>query len=448
VKVVVVGGGVAGLTCALALRERGHEVIVVEREAQAGGKVRTERVGPWQVEWGPAGVLDNVPETMALFARVGVEPIVSSDASRRRFVVRDGRLRELPDSPPKLLVTRTLTVGEKLRLIGELRVPKRVTDGDETLAEFARRRFGADLAARFVEPIVSGVYAGDYARLSAASAFPRLVELERAHGSLLRGMVALERERRRAGLPRKPARLTTLRGGMGALPRALAARLDGALRTGEEALAIERAPSGLAVRTPSGALAADRVVLALPPDDAARLARPLDAAIADAYAAIPSVGVVAVSLGYARADVGHPLDGFGFLAPRAEKLRVLGVIWMTSAFPSAGQAPDGHVLLRCLIGGAHDPAAPALSDEELTAIAREGLRATLGLAAQPRFVHVLRWASAIAQYEVGHAARSAIVDERGRAIGLHACGAALHGVGVNDVIRDGLAVAERISTSG
>jgi oxygen-dependent protoporphyrinogen oxidase len=450
VKVVVVGGGVAGLSCALALAERGVEVTVLEREPVAGGKVGTAHLrdaggGAWQVERGPAGVLDNAPATTRLYERLNLssEVVVSDDAARHRFVLKNGRLREVSPSP-KILLSPLLPWSAIWHLLREPKAPPPPQGVDETVAEFVRRRLGGEIAAGLAEPMVSGIFAGDYARLSVASAFPRLVEMERAHGSLLRGMRAMARERKAQGKPRETARLTSLRGGMAKLPEALARALGDRLRTGVAALSLERSGAGWTVRSGEGTLAVDRVVLALPSDEAAELVKPLDAAMAEAYQGIPMAGVAAVALGYARGDVAHPLKGFGFLVPRREGVRLLGSIWMTSTFPDGGQAPEGHVLLRCMLGGAHDPAAAELSDDELAAIARDGLAGAIGLTIPPRFVHVQKWRRGIAQYEVGHARRAALIEERGRAMALYATGAALRGVGVNDVIREAGVIAERI----
>jgi protoporphyrinogen/coproporphyrinogen III oxidase len=450
VKVVVVGGGVAGLTCALALADRGHEVTCLEREAAAGGKVGTARVndgaGQWLVERGPAGVLDNSPPTQELYQRLNLssEVVISDDAARKRFLMRGRRLRLVPASPA-ILFSSVLPWSAKWRLIREPKAPPPPAGVDETVAEFARRRLGDEIAAGLAEPMVSGVFAGDYSRLSIASAFPRVVEMERTHGSLLRAMMAMEKARKADGRPREPVRLTSLRGGMGSLPAALAGALGDRLRTKASVHQLLRSGSGWTVQTDAGPLSADRVVLALPSDEAAELVKPIDAALSDAYSAIPLAGVVAVALGWARADVKHPLDGFGFLVPRREGVRVLGSIWMSSTFPSGQQAPDGHVLLRCMLGGAHDPAALELSDDELVAAAREALGLAIGLTIPPRFVNVQRWRRGIAQYEVGHAGRVATIEERARALGLLPTGSALRGVGVNDVIREARAAAERLT---
>jgi oxygen-dependent protoporphyrinogen oxidase len=445
-KVAVVGGGVAGLLCALRLRQRGHDPIVFEREAIAGGKVRTERVGEWQLELGPAALTDNAPPTQGLFRELDLAPaiITSSEAARRRYLLREGRLRELPDSPPKLLFSRALSLGDRWRLLREPAAPSAPPGVDESVGELARRRLGPELASRVVEPMVSGVFAGDYDRLSAASAFPRLVALEREHGSLLKALVALERARR-ANSETAVTRLQSLRGGMGALSEALALRLGDSLHVRAEVIAVERDSDGLMVRTASGPVRVDRVILALPPEEAAGVCRPLDPGLADAYGAIPTCGIASVSLGYARPEVAHPLDGFGFLVPRVEGVRLLGALFVTSTFPSLPQAPAGQVLIRCMIGGAHDPQAADLDDQALVEVAREGLSHALGLGATPRFTHVVRWRRGIAQYLIGHRQRVATIEQRGAQLGLYATGAALRGVGVHDVVRDANAVVERLA---
>ena len=435
------------MSCALALADRGHEVVVLEREAEPGGKVRSTRVGEWLVELGPAGILDNEPATQTLLQRLNLSSLVvpSDDGARHRYLLRGTKLREVPVSPTRFITSSIMSLSAKWHVVREPKAPPAPSGVDETIAEFARRRLGDEIAETIVEPMVTGVVAGDYARLSIASVFPKLVELEREHGSVLKGLIAAERARKADGTPRHAMKLTTLKGGMGALTSALGAALGDRLRCGVDVQALERRGDGVVVRTATGPVEADRAVLALPPDDAARVMRQFDAPTADAYAAIPSPGVVAVALGYARSDVTHPLDGFGFLVARKERVRLLGSIWMTSTFPTAEQAPAGSVILRCMLGGTHDPGAVDLSDEELVGVARDGLRTAIGLTIAPRFQHVARWRRGIAQYEVGHATRVALIESRGPALGLYHTGAALRGVGVNDVIRDATLLAERLT---
>ena len=440
--IIVVGGGVAGMATALGLRDAGKKVLVLERAPHAGGKVTTVRDGDWRVELGAMGVLDDTPATQALLTRLGLDAQIvhASDDAKRRYLVRDGLMQAVPASPPKLLGSKLLRAGEKLRLLAEV-FSRRSTVDDEPLADFLRRHVGRSLADAVVDAIPASVYAGDWTKLSTKSAFPKLWELDAKHGSLLRGMVAAERERKRAGLGR--GRLMTLQGGMGTLPTTLAATLGDDLRTGAVVDAVERKGGELGVRSDGTWLPAERVVLAVPAPDAARLVAGLDAEMTDAFGAIPMNRIAAVTLGFRRADVRHALDGVGCLIPRAEGERLLGTLWMTSVFPVAGQAPADHVNLRSMIGGSTDPAAFDLDDQSLIEACLSSLRRHLG-AGTPVFTRVDRWAEAIAQYEVGHSKLVETIESRGERLGVYSTGAALRGVGVNDVVREARALTARL----
>ena len=201
-RVAVIGGGVSGLACGLALRDRARErgldlqVTVFEKEAQPGGNLRTLNRDGWQFEWGPNGFLDNEPATLRLVDRLGLRPrlLRSSDATRRRFLLVNGRLEEIPLSPKAFLGSRMLSLRGKLRLAGELLVPARKDLGraaadpstDETIDRFGERRLGREFADIMLDPMVKGVFGGEAKRLSLAAAFPRMVELEKNHGGLFR----------------------------------------------------------------------------------------------------------------------------------------------------------------------------------------------------------------------------------------------------------------------
>jgi oxygen-dependent protoporphyrinogen oxidase len=449
VRIAVIGGGVGGLTAALTLRDRGHEVIVFEAEATVGGKVRTEMQGLWRVELGPTALSEGAPSTQSLLHRLGLESevILSEEEACHRFVFRQGRLRELPTSPPKLLFSRALSASAKLRLLREMRVPPSSPNLEESVAEFARRRFGAEIAEYIAEPMATGVFAGDYERLSLRAAFPKVAELEQQHGSLLRALRARARERRASGVPRRREHLLSLKGGLEHLPRALHRELGNAVRLSAPVSALRRIGMQWELRTKGERVVVDRVLLAIPASNAAPLLSSVDEEMSITLSGIVEVGIACVSLGYRRTDlVGVPV-GFGFLVPKREGPRLLGAVFVSDVFPTAPQAPSGHALLRCMLGGARDPFALELEDEELVALARADLEKTTGLRHPPRFSHVVRWRSAIAQYEFGHADRIARLEARGRALGLGFAGAAFHGVGVNDVIADALPAAERLLKS-
>ncbi len=444
-KVLVVGAGPAGLSTAFALSERGVDVTVLERSATIGGRVRTLRSGGYALELGPAGILDDAPDTQALLRRLGEaapRTITASAAVSRRWILRGGRLRALPTGLGSLLFGDALSLGERVALLREPFVP-RASVPDETVAAFARRRFGDSLARGLAQPMVVGVFGGDYEHLELVSAFPKVAALEQDHGGVLRGLRAEASARRRAGQAR--ARLTTFAGGMGALPTALGARLGERVRLGAEVVGLERSQGRTRVRLQDGELLeADRIVLAGAPDEALPLLAPLDAALSELLRAIPMSAIASVSLAWRREELAHALDGFGLLVPMGEGRKTIGVLFMTSIFPDAAQAPAGEVLLRVMLGGPNDPGLHALDDESILRFARDEVGALLGATTPPRFAHLQRWPRAIPQYVVGHAARALEIEARLATLDAHLVGTSLHGVGVNDVLRDAARLVDRL----
>jgi oxygen-dependent protoporphyrinogen oxidase len=462
-RIVVVGAGISGLAAAHAVAERAPdlELLVVEAEGAPGGKVRTVREEGFVVEGGPNGFLDDAPGTLALAERVGLGARVvrASDESARRWVWLRGALRRIPEGPGALLRSDVLSWPAKLRLALEPLVPRRRGEADESVLAFARRRLGAEAADALVAPMVGGIYAGDAAALSVGAAFPKIVALERAHGSLVLGAIARMRARRAearagvagatgradAGAPRLQTgpvgRLTSFQQGLAELPARLAERLGRFVRTAAPARRVARDGARWTVELADGTVEpAAAVVLAVPADAAARLCADLPAPLVAPLAAIPLAPVGVVALGFERAAVAHPLDGFGFLVAPGEGLRILGCLFDSTIWP--GRAPAGRVLLRAIVGGARDPGALDLDDDALTALVREDLRAALDLRAEPVYRRLFRWPRGIPQYALGHAARVAAADRAAATLpGLVLAGNSLRGVAFNACIEAAPAAA-------
>lgn len=450
-QIIVVGAGISGLTVAHRLaRDAGDRVAVTVLEAaeRPGGTIRSQRIDGFLCEAGPQGLLGNAPDTVAIIRELGLEPVESSRAARRRYLFRGGRLRPLPASPASAVASDVISWKAKLRVGAEPFIRKGIAE-DESIEAFAARRFGREVAGALVDPMVSGIYAGDAARLSMRAAFPAIWDLERRYGSLVRGMFAKARRSSAADGPRA-GRLISFADGIEALPQGLARSLGDRIRTSHDVIGLRRVASRDAtsgqwrVLTASGVeLDADHVVIAGHPSIAARLMRAFDEEVCALLESIPSAPVAVLALGYPRVSIDHRLDGFGFLAPRGEGLRTLGVLWESSIFP--GRAPDNHVLLRAIIGGAHDPDAVKLDDAELLRAVTGDLRRTLSIAAAPRFTHIVRHCQGIPQCTLGHAARLArLEDLLGRWPGLHLTGWGYRGVSVNQSIADAVRVAANI----
>ncbi len=450
--VAIIGAGVAGLSVAHEIRTRapGLDLIVLEPRERTGGNVRTEIYDGYTCEWGAVGFLDNAPDTLRLVREIGLEPrlLPSSDTARRRYIYRNGRLHEVPTSPASFLTSPLISARAKARLLGEpFAGGPRVAD--ESIASFAARRIGPEAAAIMIDSMVSGIYAGDAAALSLRACFPRMWEMERDHGSLFRAMLATRKKRKTGDAMGAPAgRLTSFERGMTELVEALTRSLGASIQTSSPVLEL-RPPAtsgGFWIATPGRQIVADAVVLAGPASESADLVRQFGLGLSSALRSIPTAPLAVACLGYDAAQVTAdrgPLDGFGFLVPRSEKMRTLGALWESSIY--ANRAPAGKALLRVMIGGAHDPNVLELDDEGLFAVVRSDLRTTMGLRVAPEMVRIIRHPRGIPQYTIGHLDRlDRIETELQRYPGLFVAGNSYRGVSINDCIAQAGSIAERV----
>jgi oxygen-dependent protoporphyrinogen oxidase len=465
-RVVVVGGGIAGLSAAHAAVARGREVgrpvavTVLERASRFGGNLRTELAGGFLFDAGPDSWVASKPHATALVRELGLGGAIieTNPLTRRFFIAWGGRLHSVPEGlvlgvPTRLAplaLSRLFSPGGKLRMAFEPLVRARRFEGDddESIADFARRRLGREAAERLVAPLLGGISAGDADDLSIRASFPQLVAMEREHGSLVRGMRAAALARAEAaatpaagGAAKAASAFLTLAGGVGELPRALVERLraDGVtLRDGVGVRSMRRSRDAWALEVEHGErIEADAVVISVRPPAAATLLASLDGAVAQDLASIPCGSTTTVFLGYRRADVAHPLDGVGFVVPRAMRRPLLAGTWVSSKWE--GRAPEGHVLVRAFLGGAWGQGVLEQGDDALVSLARGELRALMGLDAEPVVSRVFRFAEASPQMRVGHLALIARVRERLAKLGreIQVAGGGYDGVGIPDCIRQG-----------
>jgi len=450
-KVVVIGAGISGLVTAYRLQQAGHEVTVLEAEGRAGGTIGSSRERGCLVEAGPNSTLDTSPLIAPLLDAVGLagERIEARAEAKNRFVVRAGRLLALPMSPPALVATPLFSLGAKLALLREPFIGRAPAEAEETVAQFVRRRLGAEFLDYAINPFVAGVYAGDPERLSVRAAFPRLHELEQRYGSLIRGQIVGARERRRnPERSKQTAAMFSFRAGMQALPDALAARLD-RLRLATRATELARDPRGdwtVGAEGPGGREEhrARSVVLAVPAYAASRLVRALSSAAADVLDAIVYPPVASVVSAYERAAVAHPLDGFGFLVPARERRGILGTIFSSTLFEN--RAPEDTALLTTFVGGMRQPELAQQDEDAILAAVHDELARLVGAARAPRWAKVRRWARAIPQYTVGHLDRMETLARAEQALpGAFFCANYRGGISVADCIKSGHAMAERVA---
>ncbi len=461
-RVAVIGGGIAGLSAAWWLRSimreagRRHELVVYEQQDVCGGAARTTNVAGLSLEHGPNGWLSGEPLMARLIAELGLTPqLCQADAAaKNRFLFTGGRLHRVPTTPGQFLKTALLGPAEKLRVGMEYFVPRRSDDADETIFEFGCRRLGRGFTDTLLDPMVSGVFAGDIRRLSLPATFPVMRSMEREYGGLFRALFSRRRSaRQRDGrMHDEPARggpagpsgtLTTLQGGVGLLTQTLANRLQPHIRRHCEVTAVAHEHDRFVVQARGRAEGFDAVVMAVPAWRAGAIVEPLDRKLAETLRDIPFAGVTVVCHAYPENVLSARLSGFGYLIPRRDRIRALGCLWTSSIFPH--QAPPGTVLLRTIFGGAHDPDVLALPDERLQELAADVTRAALGLHAPPVHCRIFRHPLGIAQYTLGHRERIAQIDRVCDALpGLAFVGASYRGVSLNRCVRDAGTVAPRV----
>ena len=473
-RIAIIGGGIAGLSAAWTLEKarRAGEPIeyhLFEAAGRLGGVISSETIDGCVVEGGPDSFLTEKPAAAALCRELGLadQLLPSNDGERRTWIVVKNRLIPLPDGlmfmvPTKLIptaLTRLFSWSTKLHMAREYLFPPAPATEDESVADMTRRHFGQETVDRLVSPLLSGVYGGDASELSVRAVLPRMVTMEKEHGSLTRAMLAA---RKTPAAPRKSATprslFTTLRDGMKLMVDGIAAQLQlGSIHLNTPVQALHhssvdcsdpkppdcRYTCGWALETTLGAEKLDGIILAVPAWVASGLLRPVDRLISGLLSEIPYSSSITVTIGFTRVDLAGLPPGFGYLVPPTEKRNMLACTFVHAKF--AGRTPADKGVLRCFLGGSGNDHLLDETDERLTQIVLKELGEILGLEARPTFVRITRSRRAMAQYAVGHLERIQAVRENVAALpGLALAGNAYSGIGVADCIRTGQEAAEGV----
>lgn len=492
--IAVIGGGIAGLAAAHRLTEVAPEarIILFEAGDRLGGMLQTDHRDGYLVERSADMFITSPAWALDLCQRVGLadELISTDDRYRKAFVMRQGKLVPVPAGfallqPARIwpvLTTPLLSWRGKLRLALEYFIPRRrrvpssaagapghspdlaapsSSDAelttpfiDESLASFARRRLGREAFERLVQPLVGGIYTADPEKLSVAATLPRFLEMEREYRSLIRAAFQERKThaRMKASEPHEPA--SGARYGMFVAPRqGMSSLIEGICRRLTSVEVRLHAPVERLEPTAQGrwrvvagastdANYFDAVIVATPAPVTARLLGPDAKLLSGELREIQYAGIVIVALGYWRAQIAHPLDGFGFVVPAVERRRILAASFASVKF--AGRVPDERVLIRVFIGGALQPELLERDDDDLQSLAHEELSELLGINGEPELTTIARWKNAMPQYHVGHLDRVAHIEARAAKLpGLQLAGSAYHGVGIPHCIRSGQQAAER-----
>jgi len=464
-QLVIIGGGIAGLSAAYYALQKLKEqtapiqVSVLEADDQWGGKIRTDRVilddGQFIIEGGPDTFLATKPWAVNLCKELGLSERLhgTNPQQKNTYVLYRDHLLDLPDGLAMMIPTniqailksRLISWPGKVRMGVDFLLPAAQPNGDESLGTFISRRLGREAYENLIEPLMSGIYAGDGDRLSLASTFPYLRDLELKYGSLARG--ALEMRRKSVGKAVQGSRsaFLTPTNGLAEIIEALVAYLEANqvdMRLQTTVTKLSKSGSKYQVQLETGVtLAADAVVLATPAYVSGNLLAEIDRELASTLTKIPYVSTATISLAYRQSDLPRPLNGYGYVIPRRSDRRALACTWTSTKFPH--RTPNGYALLRVFVGRAGQEETLPRDEAELVALAREELKLTLGIVAEPIVSRVFIWENSMPQYNLGH---PKILEQITRRLenlpGLALAGNGYRGIGIPDCIHSGELASE------
>jgi oxygen-dependent protoporphyrinogen oxidase len=465
-RIAIIGAGIAGLGTAYYLSKlsqqggKSVEIMLFEKERRLGGSILTEEVDGFLMEAGPDCFISEKPWALHLCRELGIqkEIINTSQQVRRTFILWGGRLHDIPEGFMLLAPTSfwpfikssLFSLPGKARMGLDLIIPRKKSDKEEDLAAFVLRRLGREALERIAEPLVAGIHAGDPQTMSLQSTFPRFIDLEREYRSLIWGMY--RRKRQFAHLVPRHTVFVTMRQGMEQLITALENSLPAEnFYRRQKVTSLEKIrgksartrPYRLHIKGKKKVVEADAVVLATPAFTAAEIMQDLNGAIAQQLNAIPYCSTATINLTYKRSQIGHPLDGYGFVVPSLEKRNIMGTTFSSVKF--AGRAPQGKVLLRCFVGGAKNEAIASWKDVKLLAAVRKDIEEILGIQGAPLLARIYRWPKAMPQYTLGHADQLSRIEQGlAQHPGIFLAGSAYHGVGISDCVHEAALTAQAV----
>lgn len=465
-QVAIIGGGISGLSAAWYLQKADPTLsyTVLEQGEVWGGKIQTDHLEGFTIEGGADSFITQKPWGLQLARQLGLDDdlLNTNDDRRQIFVLSKGKPTPLPDGvmlivPTKFMPfirTPLISLWGKLRMGMELFIPAKRDGEDETLADFIKRRLGAEALDKIAEPLMAGIYNAESERQSLLATFPRFRTLEEKYGSITRGMLAGIRQRRAAakqnpnpnGNRPKTAMFVSLKDGTHGLIEALVEQLQGDLRLNSGVQSIEQLEDGrYELALSSGEqLLAEAVIITTPSYVAGKLVEPIAPEAAQTLDSIRYVSTGTISLGFRRDEIGHPLNGFGIVIPHSENRKINAITWSSTKFDH--RAPDDSVLIRIFFGGSRTPKTFDLEDEALLAVVKKELHDIMGITAEPVLHRIFRWHKANPQYDLGHLDRVAEI-EANLPSGLYVSGSPYRGVGIPDCVHQSQQTIERLLES-
>jgi len=460
-KITIIGGGIAGLSAAYYAKKNAPDaqVTLIESTDHWGGKITTDRVtfddGNFIIEGGPDTFLATKPWGVVLCKKLGLgERLHGTNPHKKNtYVLNKGRLLPLPDGLAMMIPTNVEAILKthlvswlgKARMGLDFLQPAKAVNGDESLGMFVSRRLGREAYENLIEPLMSGIYAGDGDQLSLASTFPYLRDLELKYGSLARGALQMRKKSNGKVQGSRSAFLTPTTG-LAEIVEALVENLqsnniDMRLNSNVQTLKRSNVQSWDVVLDNGETIESDAIILATPAYAGGGLLASVDPELASILTSIPYASTATISLAYRQSDLPKPLDGYGYVIPRREGRKALAGTWTSTKFPH--RAPDGYALIRVFVGRAGQDI--PWDENELLELAKEEVKMTSGITAEPIISRVFMWDKAMPQYNLGHPEKLRQIDAAlEKHPGLALAGNGYRGIGIPDCIHSGELAVERI----
>jgi oxygen-dependent protoporphyrinogen oxidase len=469
-NLIIIGGGIAGLSAAYYAAKKlpNTQISLIESDSRLGGKISTDRAtfddGQFIIEGGPDTFLASKPWGVALCKELELSDRLhgTNPNNKSTYVLNRNRLLPLPEGLammipsdiPSILRSQLISWVGKARMGFDFLQPVKNINGDESLGSFVSRRLGREAYENLIEPLMSGIYAGDGDQLSLASTFPYLRDLEVKYGSLARGAIEMRKKMSTNGQKVQGSRsaFLTPTTGLAEIVEKLVENLQlkgVSLRLNTRALRIMQTstfdlqPSTWNVELDAGeTLESDSVILATPAPASGKLLASFDPELSSVLTSIPYASTATVSLAYRQSDLTRPLDGYGYVIPRREGRKALACTWTSTKFPH--RAPDGYALIRVFVGRAGQDI--PWNENDLLELAKEEMKLTLGITADPILSRVFMWESAMPQYNLGHPEKLKQIDSAlGKYPNLALAGNGYRGIGIPDCIHSGELAVEKIT---
>ncbi|SFA81769.1 oxygen-dependent protoporphyrinogen oxidase [Lentibacillus halodurans] len=462
-KILIAGGGITGLSAAYYLQKEisekdlPYEVKLIEAGSRLGGKIKTTRRNGFVIEQGPDSFLSRKQPGVKLVRELGLSDQLVRNGTGQSYILVNNKLHKMPKGSymgvpiniRPFLLSRIFSMKGKLRTGMDFVLPRGKT-GDQSLGAFFRWRFGNELVENLIEPLLSGIYAGDLDDMSIMATFPNFYQLEQDHRSLIKGLQKTmpEKSNLKKSDGKKQGMFFSFENGLETLVERLEEVLGDMVSLNVGVDHVEKKDHGYHVLLSNGEVyKADAVVMATPHDTLPKMFSQFD--VFDAFHDIPSTSVANVAMAFDESAIKQDIDGTGFVVSRNSNFRITACTWTHKKWPNA--APDGKALVRCYVGRPTDQSVVHLSDEEITDIVLNDLNKTMNISEQPEFSVISRWNNAMPQYTVGHTEQIAKVreDMQDKLPGLFLAGSSYEGVGIPDCIDQGeKAVADVLAFLG